>query len=427
MPPKMEHRGTMAVLQGNNQGPSAGSEEGGGPMDTEDLRHIFKTYDKDESGQISKGELKKAVKAITGISPSPAVVASLLGDIDMDEDGQIDEDEFVEFFGKMNDLLEMEKELTHRVQRGVMVHTLMKVYFVANFCAFFFFVVLWVEDNANDGMGEKTGGGDSQSSTLSTIGFVVSGASLVAVIIGGLLYPICKIKLAPAVKKLENKIMQKVGVGKSATPGRQFPTGTLPSAKKKVSVKPPSANPPPSANSAKSSRDNQEVASEASSATATPRPPLPAGPRPDEYTFRRPPAFRSPNKENLDNENLETLHLPEESVYSESHAGSQYSTHTENIAGLSEWGYYNKDGYNRTKALMHNTEFNSSFCANIPQTSGRDDTRPFPGSPLRPRPPAIGWAQPGSPAMGMAQTTRPAIGSSKAWLASTPKGFAQTR
>merc|ERR1712224_349791 len=104
----------------------------------------------------------------------------------------------------------------------------MKAYFVANFCAFFFFVILFVENNAGQNEDQKPKNEeDGQSSSLGTMGFIVTGVSLALVITSGLIYPLVKLKIAPMMttKKVPPWLKAKVpGFGEGHS--RKFQAGT---------------------------------------------------------------------------------------------------------------------------------------------------------------------------------------------------------
>lgn len=371
-PPDTSHRNTMQVLNGSTAPVEKSSVQ---QIDPKELRRIFRTYDIDGSGEISKGELFKAIKEITKVEPSRAVVASLLGDIDLDESGNIDEDEFVEFFGKLKDLQDMEKELTQRTQRNTLIETLAKVYFTANFCAFFFFVVLWVENNAQKEEGNKT---DAQGSSLSMVGFVVTGGSLVMVICGGLLYPLLKLKLAPVFKRerlpLWVQKRLKASSSSSGGGGRQFQSGTTPSAL---------------AQAAQKKADEESVSSSSGSFYPAP-PPYP----PDAGSYRNKAGMEDfPLPPQFDNEALETFVLPD----AESEMSSRMSYRREEVAaGLTEWGVYNPSGYAKAQAHFDNIDHCPNFCSFTAKAGASPTSRASPvKSPARPGGiPGAGWAQP---------------------------------
>jgi Ca2+-binding EF-hand superfamily protein len=61
-----------------------------------DAEKYFNTLDKDNSGTISREELKAALKA-NGVPTTPALVDSIMKKIDLSGDGKITKDEFMLF------------------------------------------------------------------------------------------------------------------------------------------------------------------------------------------------------------------------------------------------------------------------------------------------------------------------------------------
>lgn len=375
-PPDNTQRNTMAVLNGTASAQTSSAADQ--LIDPTELRRVFRTYDVDGSGEITKEELYRAIKEITSVEPAKAVVQALLDDIDIDESGNIDIDEFVEFFGKMKDLLDMQQELENRASRSVMIESLAKLYFTANFCAFFFFVVLYVENNASKEEGKKT---DAQGTSLGMLGFIVTGCSLVLVIALGLILPLLKLKVWPAVKAkglpLWHKMKRKHGAGSS----REFVAGT--SATSTVVVSSALAN-------AANNKDLDEEYGESES-SASAQAPYPA----DAGSYRVKPGMYGsdfPLPPQFDNEALETVVLPDEE--------SEVSYRREEPPGVTRAAngmqFYNPNGY--AKAQKHFDKIDE--CPNFsPYTSKGASGSPA-RTTMRPRPLGGSWAQPSPPKIG---------------------------
>lgn len=361
-------RGTMRALNGTTQFSSGDFQNK--KLDQNELRRIFASYDVDGSGEITVDELSVAVQEITGISASNAVVLALLGNIDMDQSGNIDEDEFVEFFGNMKDLLDMERQLTDAASRNILAETCIKVYFVVNFIAFFLFFILFLEDN----FAEKEAAKKHTGLSPGTLGFIITGSSLVLVVLVSLIWPLMKLKLSPGLKRLEKnqrpmleRIATKIGLKSDAGEGHQAGTIIRPSK--------PSAH-----------EETEKKLAERNWA----RPPPPKGPCPDEVSWRQPSKMHDEHMDiqlppHLQVETLDTIELADEIQVGEQ-------------IGCSPWGY-NRDGYIKAQAMMADAQVSPNFCVMDPQLEVRSPMarskrlRPIPFDGMKgPR-----WAQPALP------------------------------
>ena len=64
------------------------------------IRTEFKMYDRNHSGYVSKGELIQAIKARTGITITLEHIEKIIEDIDTNEDGKVNYEEFVLLMSK---------------------------------------------------------------------------------------------------------------------------------------------------------------------------------------------------------------------------------------------------------------------------------------------------------------------------------------
>ena len=62
------------------------------------LRKLFLEADADSSGQLSFAEFAYFLQYRFGVKPKPQVIKDILSVVDTDNDGNVDEEEFVSFF-----------------------------------------------------------------------------------------------------------------------------------------------------------------------------------------------------------------------------------------------------------------------------------------------------------------------------------------
>ena len=69
-----------------------------------DLGELFRHYDKDSSGSIDLEELQELWRIEFGDKPQMKVIEFLVHEVDKNCDGNISEDEFIDFFGHVESL-----------------------------------------------------------------------------------------------------------------------------------------------------------------------------------------------------------------------------------------------------------------------------------------------------------------------------------
>lgn len=99
-----------------------------GQVGPEELRQVFKAIDKDKSGEISHQEMRYALWSLTGTKPTKAVVQVIMADIDTDENGVVDEDEFIEFFSTVNNLKTLREDIIHGEEKAGTMLCFVNVY-----------------------------------------------------------------------------------------------------------------------------------------------------------------------------------------------------------------------------------------------------------------------------------------------------------
>lgn len=145
------------------------------------LTSVFEAFDKDGSGELNTRELQKLLKYV-GVQADHSVVEGILDDIDVDEGGTIDMDEFLEFFQKVSDMSMMRLELEAEKSKHDNWGKLGRLYAVLNILGLFFFAIAYLG-------GDVTG----DDATIILGGLVISAISLIVVVCAGLIMPIMSI------------------------------------------------------------------------------------------------------------------------------------------------------------------------------------------------------------------------------------------
>ena len=81
----MGNAGSVTVLSSENKA-----------LTKDDLEDIFKQYDKDESGSLDCTELGSLLENLLMMKPSESSLKDLIADVDINMDGSLQFDEFVE-------------------------------------------------------------------------------------------------------------------------------------------------------------------------------------------------------------------------------------------------------------------------------------------------------------------------------------------
>lgn len=191
-----------AAINSNSKTTDAGSkkEEFGKHRDMmkklgpEDLRRIFRQYDEDGSGEISSEELVFVLTKLIGKLPSDDAVQAILEDIDADGSGSIDEDEFLEFFARMENLNQLQAELKKKGKQSGFGKKFKVVYSGMIFFAFCFFCLMDI--GANPG---------TQKASLARYGLIASGSALGFLIFMFMVRPIFMYKCGSKMKDVWEK------------------------------------------------------------------------------------------------------------------------------------------------------------------------------------------------------------------------------
>eukprot|EP00746_Dinoflagellata_sp_MGD_P008918 gnl/MRDRNA2_/MRDRNA2_117931_c0_seq1.p1 gnl/MRDRNA2_/MRDRNA2_117931_c0~~gnl/MRDRNA2_/MRDRNA2_117931_c0_seq1.p1 ORF type:complete len:431 (-),score=69.45 gnl/MRDRNA2_/MRDRNA2_117931_c0_seq1:21-1313(-) len=130
--------------------PSVARAAAKGTIGPEELRQVFRTIDKDNSGEISHQELRYALWSLTGTKPTKAVTNVILADIDTDNNGVVDEDEFIEFFSTVNTLKTLREDIIVGEQKAGAVMWFVNVYGACCIVATMLFFLLEIESDDPD-------------------------------------------------------------------------------------------------------------------------------------------------------------------------------------------------------------------------------------------------------------------------------------
>jgi len=123
-----------------------------GTLGPDELRAVFRHIDKDKSGEISHAEMRHALWSITGTKPTKEVTQVIMADIDTDNNGVVDEDEFIEFFTTVQSLKTMREDIIHGEAKSGTILAFVNIYGVACIIAtLLFFVQEFQSDNPDFG------------------------------------------------------------------------------------------------------------------------------------------------------------------------------------------------------------------------------------------------------------------------------------
>lgn len=112
------------------------------------LQTVFRTIDADESGIINLDELYD-VMARSGFEITKAAAADILTNIDKDGSGDIDIDEFVEFFCHVADIKDFQEQVLVSEAKSSRRWFILGAYIACNLCAIFA-LVLFIDQNPDD-------------------------------------------------------------------------------------------------------------------------------------------------------------------------------------------------------------------------------------------------------------------------------------
>lgn len=111
------------------------------------LVEIFNLFDADESGALENSELSE-ILTMCGINVSSSVLEAVLVEIDKDQSGFIDCDEFVEFFREMQGVDQLSKVVEKAGAKAATTSVIAGVYMFLTLIAIF--VMMVVNENSND-------------------------------------------------------------------------------------------------------------------------------------------------------------------------------------------------------------------------------------------------------------------------------------
>lgn len=162
-----------------------------------DLRRIFRQYDADGSGSISRAELQDILTQLLGKEPSDEALDALLQDIDADGSGTIDEDEFLEFFANIENMNQMKAQLMQSAKKEALMGNCGGGLMALNFFVFCGLALL--------NLSSKPGTLEAQQIQ---VGFIASGSSLGLAVIFGVIVPMLKHKYGQKAENLAASIQQ---------------------------------------------------------------------------------------------------------------------------------------------------------------------------------------------------------------------------
>jgi len=121
--------------------------------------HLFKKYDEDDSGTIQKKELSDILESLN-VHIKAGELNFLMKEIDQDGSGELDFEEFMVFFGKVDEINEIKHEAQKQIKRGDIKKTVISVF------GAFSFIGLSVVCITALTQVESTGQVSSQTSTM---------------------------------------------------------------------------------------------------------------------------------------------------------------------------------------------------------------------------------------------------------------------
>jgi len=173
------------------------------------LTEVFRLFDVSKSGSIQYNEFMTVLELMQGGKISSSAVTAILEECDSDLDGHIGEDEFVQFFAKMDSYSTVEKEMKQSTQKNRVHKVIMAAYFGACFIGFGVFVYIYLGEYKSSVDGTMRPPYPHEATKLfeiAQLGLAVTGSAILVGVMVGIVLPIMGFRVANAQSAISEKI-----------------------------------------------------------------------------------------------------------------------------------------------------------------------------------------------------------------------------